>query len=273
MIDYWVKILTILLFLLQQAIAAPITNNTAINPPLKVALMPVFSSSPIFIADDYHYFSDEQLTVEYLFMSSAQNVAIAVATGKADIGVTGLTAGFFNLSGEVGLKIIAGQYQEKKDWNGAVYLACNQAYEKGLTSPEQLKGKRLGMTQPGSTFHRWYGALAEMQGWPITQFELISLHSLPGMISALSSCQVDAMIALPQIAEKLTGENRAHTIGNVSDYTPGQVGVVFSSSTFIQQEPTSVERFLRAYVKSSELYHDRLILPDQRSGKKAKKLL
>ena len=108
----------------------------------------------MFIAIERGYFSQESLEVKLDYSGSAQNVAITVAAGEADFGVTSLTADFFNLAGKGSLKIIAGQYQEKQGWPGAAYLACNTAYEQSLNSPQLLSGKKLAMTQPGSTFHR-----------------------------------------------------------------------------------------------------------------------
>ena len=230
---------------------------------LKVAIMPFFSSSPVFIADDYHFFRDQGLNVQYLYMVSAQNVAIAVATGEADIGVTGLTAGFINLAGKGKLKIIASQYQEKQGWSGSSYLACNKAYEQGLTSPDKLPGHRLGMTQAGSTFHRWYGALADRLNVSIKQFDLVPLQSVSGMISALSGCHVDAMIALPQITDKLVRENKAHNIGSVSDYTPGQVGIAFASATALNEKKSEIKSFLKAYTQATHKYHQALITQSQ----------
>ena len=230
---------------------------------LTIALLPFFSSSPVFIADDYDFFHDQGLKVQYLYMTSAQNVALAVATGEADVGVTGLTAGFLNLARKGKLKIIASQYQEKQGWNGSSYLACNKAFDDGLTSPDKLPGHRLGMTQIGSTFHRWYGALAETLNISIKQFDLVPLQSVSGMISALSGCHIDAMIALPQITDKLVREKKAHRIGSVADYTPGQVGIAFASVTALDKRKSDIQSFLKSYQQATHLYHQALITQPQ----------
>lgn len=226
---------------------------------LHVSLLPFFSSAAVFIAKEKGYFSEQNLDVDFIHAGAAQNVALAVASGEADIGVTALTAGFYNLAGKGELKIIAGQYQEKKGWPGATYLACNSAFKKGLTSPEMTIEYQMGITQTGSTFHRWYGAMAQSQGKTLENNRLIRLQTVPAMISALVSCQVDSIIMMSHVAFKLSSENKARIIGRVSDYNPGQMGVVFTSPASLKKQPNTISRFLSAYKKASQDYFDILI--------------
>ena len=251
------KLCAVLLSLLVsfQILASPVKQPDS----LRISLLPFFSSAAVFIAKEKGYFSEEHLDVEFIHAGAAQNVAIAVAAGDADIGVTALTAGFYNLAGKGELKIIAGQYQEKKGWPGATYLACNSAFEAGLTSPEQSVDHRMGVTQTGSTFHRWYGAMAQSQGKTLDSQKLIRLQTVPAMISALVSCQVDSIIMMSHVAYKLSSENKAHIIGRVSDYNPGQMGVVFTSTKSLKKQEDKVQRFLKAYKKASQDYFETLI--------------
>lgn len=118
---------------------------------------------------------------------------------------------------------------------------------------------RMGITQTGSTFHRWYGAMAQSQGKTLENNRLIRLQSVPAMISALVSCQVDSIIMMSHVAFKLSSENKAHIIGRVSDYTPGQMGIVFTSPESLKKQPNTISRFLNAYKKASQDYFDILI--------------
>lgn len=93
-----------------QLLAAPVPHRDSLH----ISLLPFFSSAAVFIAKERGYFSEQNLDVDFIHAGAAQNVALAVASGQADVGVTALTAGFYNLAGKGELKIIAGQYQEKK---------------------------------------------------------------------------------------------------------------------------------------------------------------
>ncbi|WP_160174056.1 ABC transporter substrate-binding protein [Endozoicomonas montiporae] len=246
-------------------LAAPVPNKDTIH----LSLLPFFSSAAVFIAKEKGCFREENLDVEFIHAGAAQNVALSVASGEADIGVTALTAGFYNLAGKGELKIIAGQYQEKKGWPGSTFLACNTAYEKGLTSPEMTIHHSMGITQTGSTFHRWFGAMADRQGETLDNNLLIRLQTVPAMIAALNSCQVDSITMMSQVAYKLSSENKAHIIGRVSDYSPGQMGIVFASPRSIKNQPDKIQRFLNAYKKASQIYFDTLITGDNNNEKQA----
>ena len=226
---------------------------------IKVSLLPFFSSAPVFIAKEKGFFSDERLHVELVYTGAAQNVALSVASNQADIGVTALTAGFYNLAGRGELKIIAGQYQEKAGWTGSTFVACNKAYQEGLNSPDKTIHHRMGITQTGSTFHRWYGIVAQQQRLSLDNARLVRLHSVPAMIAAVSTCQVQSIILPPHVAAKLEKDNKAQRIGRVSDYHSGQMGIVFSSSESLKKRPDSIRKFLRAYQKASQIYFDVLI--------------
>ena len=71
-----------------------------------IAALAFISSSPLFIAQEKGYYADEGLEVEFKFFRAAQPVAVAIASGDADFGVTAFTAGFFNLAGKGALKVI-----------------------------------------------------------------------------------------------------------------------------------------------------------------------
>ena len=255
----------VLLLLSFKLLAAPLPDQDS----LRVSLLPFFSSAAVFIANERGYFREENLNVDFIHAGAAQNVALSVASGEADIGVTALTAGFYNLAGKGELSIIAGQYQEKKGWPGATYLACNKAFDNGLTSAELTINHQMGITQTGSTFHRWYGAMAQREGKALDNNLLIRLQTVPAMIAALTSCQVGSIIMMSHVAYKLSNENKAHIIGRVSDYNPGQMGVVFASPKSLKAQIGKIQRFLKAYKKASQDYFDTLITGDNNNAKLA----
>ena len=67
---------------------------------INIAALTFVSSSPLFIAKEKGYFDAEGLDAELTFFRSAQPVAVAIASGDADFGVTAFTGGFFNLRSE-----------------------------------------------------------------------------------------------------------------------------------------------------------------------------
>src|SRR4051794_35017536 len=65
---------------------------------IKVGILKVGASGPLYVAQERGYFAAENLQVELASFGAGQAVAVAVASGDIDIGVTGLTAGLYNLA-------------------------------------------------------------------------------------------------------------------------------------------------------------------------------
>lgn len=221
---------------------------------ITVAALTFVSSAPLFIAQERGYYAEEDLEVTFEFFRAAQPVAVAIAAGDADFGVTAFTAGFYNLAGNGSLKVIGAQSREEPGFDFSAYLASNQAWEAGLRSPEDLPGHNLGITQRGSSFHLMLGLLAEEVGFDVDSVQLTTLEAVPNMISAVSTNQVDAVILPGWIARRVEGEGNGHVIGWVHDYTPYQLGGLFTSSENVERRRDVVERFVRAYRRGAADY-------------------
>jgi NitT/TauT family transport system substrate-binding protein len=214
------------------------------------------SSAPLFIAQDRGYYADEDLEVELRFFQAAQPVAVAIASGDADFGVTAFTAGFFNLAGKGALQVVGAQSREEPGFEFSGYLVSNQAFEAGFQSPEDFQGKTLGMTTAGSSFHYMIGQLQDHFGWPDDAVTLKPLQSVPNMIGALKSGQVDAIILPAHIVKPLDAAGAGHLIGWVHEYTPYQLGGLFTSTRNVTERPELVARFIRAYQRAATDYHE-----------------
>lgn len=235
------------------ALALPaLTANAA--DKVSVSALTFVSSAPLFIAQDRGHFAKEGLEVEIKFFAAAQPVAVAVTSGDVDFGTTGLTAGFFNLAGKGTIKIICAQSREEKGWEFNAYVASNQAYAQGLTGLDKLPGKTFGISTVGSSHHYMLGKLAEKRGFGIDQVKLAPLQSVPNMIAAVKSGQVDATLLPAQYANDLQAKGEAKVIGWVHDETPWQLGAVFASPKTIAERRPVVEKFVRAWVAAAAEY-------------------
>ena len=96
-------------------------------PKVKVGVLRLSSSAPVFIAEDKGYFRDEGLNVELKFFDAAQPIAVATTAGDVDVGVTAFTAGLYNLAGKGTLKVIGGMSREKAGYPLIGYFASNNA--------------------------------------------------------------------------------------------------------------------------------------------------
>jgi len=230
----------------------------------KVGVLRLSSSAPVFIAQDKGYFRDAGLDIELKFFDAAQPIAVATTSGDVDFGVTAFTAGLYNLAGKGVLKVIGGMSREKSGYPLIGYFASNNAYAAGLKTPKDLAGKRIAMTQVGSSFHYSLGLLADKYGFKLSDVKIVPLQSLSNAAAALKGETVDAALLPISTARKLMDDGGAKFLGWVGDETPWQLGAVFASPKTLTNKAL-VTKFLGVLAKADREYHD-VILASMKDG-------
>ncbi|MHC2254575.1 NitT/TauT family transport system substrate-binding protein [Bradyrhizobium embrapense] len=221
----------------------------------KIGVLRLSSSAPVFIAQDKGYFRDAGLDVELKFFDAAQPIAVATASGDVDFGVTAVTAGLYNLAGKGTLKVIGGMSREKAGYPLIGYFASNNAYAAGLKTPKDLAGKRVAVTQVGSSFHYSLGLLADKYGFRLSEVKIVPLQSLSNAVAALKGETVDAALLPVSTARTLIDANGAKLLGWVGDETPWQLGAIFASPKTLANAQL-VTKLLTALTRADHEYHD-----------------
>src|SRR6202048_4201063 len=237
------------------------------DEPIKAkgGVLPLASSAPVFIAQDKGYFRNAGLDVELKFFDAAQPVAVATTSGDIDFAITAFTAGLFNLAGKGTLKGIGGMSRERAGYPLIGYFASNRAYANGLKTPKDLAGKRIAVTQVGSSFHYSLGLLADKYGFKLSDVKIVPLQSLSNAAAALKGETVDAALLPVSTARKLMDDGGAKLLGWVGDETPWQLGAVFASPKTLANKAL-VTKLLAALVRADREYHD-VILASVTDGK------
>jgi NitT/TauT family transport system substrate-binding protein len=237
------------------AAAAPAFGARAQAQKVSIGVLRLASSGPLFLALERGFFRDEGLEVEPKFFTAAQQIPVAVTSGDADFGVTGLTAGFYNLAGKGALKMIAGQSREERGFELNAYMATARAWDAGFRTLDGFAGKRIAITTAGSTFHYSLGLLARKRGFALSSVTMVALQQLPAMAAAVKGGeQVDGTVIPVTLARPLEADG-ARILGWVGDETPWQLGALFTSPAAIARRRATVEGFVRAWRRGCSEYH------------------
>ena len=237
----------------------------AANRKTVVGALRFTSHAGSFVAVERGHFSKAGLDVELKFFQAAQPMAVAIASGDVEFGVTAISGGLLSLAQKGAIKVIGGALSEEAGIDGQKILASNSAFDAGLTSPAGLDGKRFGMTQSGSSFHYMGSRIAAAEGVAV---EFVPLQKVGAIIGALRSAQIDAWSIVPHIAKPLAGSDAAHIIGNVADYLPNyQVTTVFTSSEIADNERSVAEDFLAGFSMGVNDYNAAMV--DREGGEQA----
>src|ERR1700756_3224917 len=230
----------------------------------RIGVLRLSSSAPVLIAQDKGYFRDAGLDVELKFFDAAQPIAVATTSGDVDFGITAFTAGLYNLAGKGTLKVIGGMSREKPGYPLIGYFASNNAWAAGLKTPKDLAGKRVAVTQTGSSFHYSLGLLADKYGFKLAEGKVLPLQSLSNAAAALKGGPVDAALLPASTARKLMDDGGAKLLGWVGDETPWQLGAVFASPKTLTNKDM-VTKLLAALERADREYHD-VILASMKDG-------
>ena len=244
------------------ALAAP---AIASNTKTVVGALRFTSHSGSFVALERGYFDQAGLDVELKFFQAAQPMAVAIASGDVDFGVTAISGGLINLAQKGAVKVIGGALSEEKGIDGQKILASDAAFKAGLTAPAAFEGKRFGVTTAGSSFHYMGSKISTAEG--VTP-KYVPLQKVGAIIGALKSGQIDAWSIVPHIAKPLAKSGAVHIIGNVADYLPGyQVTTVFTSARNASSDRGLTESFLKGFSMGVADYNAAMV--DRENGNEA----
>ena len=234
---------------------------------VKVGALKLTSSAPLFIGVEKGFFKEFGIEPELVFFQAAAPIATALATGQLDVGATGVTAALYNivLGGEQ-MWIVADKGREWPGYPLTGIVVQRELYDGGLRGIGDLKGKRIGITTLGSTFHYHLGNVLEKAGLSLADVRVVPLQTMPAAIEALKGKQVDAIL-LPQ---PFPGVAESQGFGKIlfwaGDLHPWQIATVFYSKKFAADRKRAVD-FMKGYVKASRYYYDAVLV--QKDGKPA----
>ena len=244
------------------------TLTAASAEAIKVGALRFTSHAASFVAYERGYFTDEGLEVEFVYFQAAQPMAVAIASGDVDFGVTAISGGLINLAEKGAIKVIGGALQEEPGVDGQMILVSKKAYDDGVTSPAMLKGRTFGITQAGSSFHYMAHKIAQKEGFAGSEIKVKPLNKVGAIIGALKSEQIDAWSIVPHIAKGLAKAPTIEKIGVIADYIPDyQVTTVFTSAENVADRPELVKKFLAAFSKGAADFNAALV--DKSAGEAA----
>ncbi|MEM7438266.1 MAG: ABC transporter substrate-binding protein [Pseudomonadota bacterium] len=231
------------------ALAAP---AIAQNKKIKVGALRFTSHSGSFIAFERGYFAEAGMDVEFEFFQSAQPMAVAIASGDIDYGVTAISGGLISLADKGAIKVIGGALKEEAGIDGQKYLISDAAYQAGTKTLKDLDGKKYAVTQAGSSFHYMGAKMAAAEGISLS---FTPLQKVGAIIGAMKSGQVDGWSIVPHIAKPLAKAGAWHMVADVADYIPDyQVTTVFTSASNAADERAMTESFLAGFSKGVDDY-------------------
>ena len=220
---------------------------------------------------DKGFFAEEGIEIEPQWFDAAHPIAVSTASSKVDVGATGITASLYNMAAKgQKLGIVADKGREQKGYSSSALLVTTDNYNAGVKSLKDLKGKRIGITQKGSTFHYMLGRMLETQGMSLNDVEIVPLSKLSAVMAALESKQIDGCILNEPNITKVQKAGYGKLVVQVGDVIPYQTSAIFYSPDFMKNKDAAV-RFMRAYNKACNYYYEAAV--EKKDAKKLEEVI
>jgi len=223
---------------------------------VKIGVLRLSSTAPIFIGMDKGFFEAEGIKIEPMWFKAAQPIAVATATGDIDVGATGLTAGLYNAICQ-GMKIavVADKGREWPGYKLTALLVSTEQWNAGVRELKDLKGKRVGVTQIGSTFHYIIGNLLEKGGMSLDDMKVVPLGSISSMRDTLISNRIESVFLNQPLVAAVAKSKKGNVLLWVGDHLPYQIAGIFYGEKLMKSKSIAVA-FMKGYIRSCRYYSD-----------------
>lgn len=220
---------------------------------IAVGAKSAFYSLPLTIAEQLGYFKSEGLEVDVMDLPTGARAVQALLAGAADV-VSGAYDHTISMQGR-------GQYCQSIVLQGRapqIAVGVSARAVPGFRGMADLRGKRMGVSAPGSSTNMVANAVLQRGGLRATDVSYIGVGATAGALAALRSGQIDAisntdpvMTILEQRGEvKIIGDTR--TLKGTQDVFGGPMpaACLFAPLEFVQKHPNTCQALAHAIVHS-----------------------
>lgn len=233
---------------------APAANSEAPKEvEVTLGMTKYTTNSPIFIALEKGFFEEEKIKVNVKFVELSQTINTALVSGDMDVGAGGFTADLFNMiaAGQK-LYIVSDKGREEK---GYPFSALMVHKDSPIKSIEDLKGKKMGITQVGSTVQYTFANIIEKHGMATKDVQWTPLGQVRNLMDALKGKNVDATVLSEPNVSIAVKEGYGRILAWVADEIPYQSSGILYSTKFAENKDAGI-RFMKAYIKGAQYYNE-----------------
>ncbi|MEM4536914.1 MAG: ABC transporter substrate-binding protein [Nitrososphaerota archaeon] len=200
-------------------------------------------AAPAYLAKHSNWFSEEGLNIT-IFNSYVTGVALANALARGDIDAAYICLGpaLLSYSRGIDIVIVAGTH-----FNGYAIVS-----KEGISDPNQLEGKKVGVVEAGSNADLLFNLAVEKYGLDKKNID-VRRGNPPLLITLLLTNQVDAIV-VPEHWATLAASNEGHHILLRSqDVWPDMQGsVLVVKRELLEKKPEVVEKLVKITMKGIE---------------------
>lgn len=221
------------------------TTQTTESTPLKVAVLPVLDSLPLYVAEKQGYFAEAGIKVELIPVGSAPERDQLMHSGQIDGMLNELvTTLYYNRSGSQ-VKIVRFARTATAEYPVFRILA---ARDSGISTVQDLKGVEIGISQ-GTVIEYMTDRVLQNAGLTADEIKKIAVPKIADRTALLESGELKAAVMPDPLASLLMQKGAVLVIDDTSLPQVSTSVYAFSNAT-LSARPKDVTAFLKAVEKA-----------------------
>jgi NitT/TauT family transport system substrate-binding protein len=226
----------LVLGLILSACGAPAAPAT-----LKIAVLPVIDTLPMYVAQQEGLFAKHGVSVEFVSVASAPERDQLLAAGQADGAVNELLADMLFNKEKVQMQAVRYALRPSA---GAGHFFIIASAQSGVTDAQGLKDVEIGVSQ-GTVIEYVTERLLEAEGLSKDEIKTVAVPKIPDRMELLASGKLSAG-TLPDPFGSLAVQKGAVIVLDDSKHPEYGFSVISFRKAVIEQNPEAVKGFLAA---------------------------
>ncbi|BAL93464.1 ABC transporter substrate-binding protein [Rubrivivax gelatinosus] len=210
---------------------------------------------PLTLAEQLGYFKAEGLDVSIVDFAGGAQALRALVGGSADV-VSGAFEHTVNMQAK-GQRLRAFVLQGRAP---QVVLGVNPKTLPGYRVPADLKGKKIGVTAPGSSTNVMVNYFLARAGLRPSDVSIVGVGASQGAVAAMRAGQIDAISNLDPVISLLRRGNEIRIVSDTRIVAeadklfggPMPAGCLYAPQAFVDRNPTTVQALANAIVRADK---------------------
>ncbi len=213
---------------------------------LRIAVLPILDTLPMYVAEAEGLFDEKGIKVEFIPAASAAERDQLLQAGQVDGVVTDLVA--LALYNRVQTEVIAVRYAMVPTDQYAQFRIL-AAGNSGITTPTQLKGVAIGISQ-GTVIEYVTTRLLEREALNLEQIEMLPVPKIPDRMALLNAGELKAAM-LPEPLASLVMQQGAIVIMDDTQHQDLSCSIFAFRKDVVETDHTTIKHFLSAISQAS----------------------
>lgn len=239
------QLLLVISVLLLSACSAGSGNE---QTTIKLALLPILDTLPIYVAQEAGLFEENGVSVEVVPVSSAPERDQLINAKQVDGMVNELVSTLFYNQENIEIQVV--RYARVATSNSPMFRILASP-DSGINSLDDLKGVEIGISN-GTIIEYLTYRLLENESFSSEDIATISIPAIPDRFALIGSGELKAGM-LPDPLASLAIQNGAVTLIDDSIHPQYAFSVLTFRKEFIDLNPNTVKNFLKSIEEATEL--------------------